>query len=296
LRALRKVDDTVGRVRAALERRGEIEETLILLVSDHGSAPVHTHMDLALWFRDHGVPTLSHPVLWTRNPRAAVMVAGNGSAMVYARPSIPREGRWSLERLRQPDAFGTESDLVAALAKEPAVAFLVGENGSGGIAVTGRGGEADVWKRDGRIHYAPRRGDVLLLGGPISASEEEWLSRSWDSPYPDAAVQLVDLFRADRTGDLVVVASEGFDLRERFEVPHHRAGHGSLIRSHMQTPLWSSEPLGQQQFRTTDIFPSMLEWLGVPVPQGIDGRLTWRPGKPATRSRHLVSGRTYALV
>ena len=296
LRALRRIDDTVGRLRAALDRRGELEETLILLVSDHGSAPVHTHMDLALWFREHGVPTLSHPVLWTRDPRAAVMVAGNGSAMVYAQPSTPRMSRWPLDRLRLPDTFGTGSDLIAALVKEPAVAFLAGENGSGGITVTGRDGEADVWKQDGRVHYAPRQGDVLLLGGQISASEEEWLSRSWDSPYPDAAVQLLDQFRADRTGDLVVVASEGFDLRERFEVPRHRAGHGSLIRSHMQTPLWSSEPIGQHQFRTADIFPSMPQWLGVPVPQGIDGRLTWHPGQPAKRSRHLISGRAHAFV
>ena len=176
------------------------------------------------------------------------------------------------------------------------MAFLAAENGSGGIRVTGRGGNADVWKQDGQVHYVPRRGDVLLLGGQISASEEEWLSRSWDSPYPDAAVQLLDLFRADRTGDLVVVASEGFDLRERFEVPRHEAGHGSLIRSHMQTPLWSSEPLGRDQLRTADVFPSMLQWLGVPVPQGIDGRLTWHPGKPAKRSTHLISGRAHAFV
>jgi hypothetical protein len=296
LRALRKLDDTVGRLRAALARRGELQETLILLVSDHGSAPVHTHMDLALWFRQHGVPTLSHPVVWTRHPRAAVMVAGNGSAMVYAQPSQPRESRWSLDRLRLPDAFGTDTDLIAALAKEPAVAFLAGENGTGGITVTGRGGTAEVWKQDGRIHYLPANGDVLLLGGASSASAEEWLGRHWDSPYPDAAVQLLDQFRAHRTGDLVVVAAEGFDLRERFEVPRHRAGHGSLVRAHMQIPLWSSEPMEPQHLRTADLFPSMLQWLGVPVPRGIDGRLTWQPRKPAKRSRHLISGRAHALA
>ena len=296
LRALRKVDETVGRLRTALQRRGELEKTLILMVSDHGSAPVHTHLDLALWFRQHGVPTLSHPVLWTRKPRAAVMVAGNGSAMVYARPSVPREGRWSLDRLRQPDAFGTESDLVAALVKEPAVAFVAGENGTGGIRVIGRGGEADVWQQDGRIHYAPRGMDVLLLGGPISATEDEWLCRSWDSPYPDAAVQLLDQFRAHRMGDMVVIANEGFDLRARFEVPSHQSGHGSLIRSHMQTPLWSSEPIGQLPLRTADLFPSMLQWLGVPAPQGIDGRPTWQPRTPARPRRGLTSERNHVLV
>ena len=65
-RALRKVDDTVGRLRELLRRRGELEGSLILLVSDHGASPVHTHLDLADWFRAQGVPTMSHPVVWER--------------------------------------------------------------------------------------------------------------------------------------------------------------------------------------------------------------------------------------
>jgi predicted AlkP superfamily pyrophosphatase or phosphodiesterase len=81
-RALRRIDATVGSLRQLLRQRGELEETLILLVSDHGASAVHTHLDLADWFRGQGVPTLAHPVVWERTPRAAVMVAGNGSAMV----------------------------------------------------------------------------------------------------------------------------------------------------------------------------------------------------------------------
>ena len=122
-RALRKVDGVVGRVRARLEARGELESTLILVVSDHGAASVHTHLDLADWFRAQGVPTLSHPVLWERAPRAAVMVAGNGSAMVYARPGEPRAARWPIERLRRPETFGAESDLVATLLRDRRLAW-----------------------------------------------------------------------------------------------------------------------------------------------------------------------------
>ena len=92
-----------------MRRRGELERSLILLVSDHGASPVHTHLDLADWFREQGIPTMSHPVIWERSPRAAVMVAGNGSAMVYARPDDRRSRRWSFERLRQPQAFGSRA-------------------------------------------------------------------------------------------------------------------------------------------------------------------------------------------
>ncbi|HMV34136.1 MAG TPA: hypothetical protein PKA50_18600, partial [Gemmatimonadales bacterium] len=107
----------------------------------------------------------------------------------------------------------------------------------------------------------------------------EWLAASWDGPYPDAAVQLLDQFRAPRTADLLVVAREGYDFRERFEVPEHKAGHGSLIRAHMQVPVWASVPVPAEPLRTVDVFPAMLEWLGVPVPGGIDGQRAWSPGR-----------------
>lgn len=263
VRALRKFDQTVGRLRAALARRGELDDTLIAVVSDHGAAPVHTHLDLADWMRSQGVPTLSHPVVWTRAPRAAVMVAGNGSAMIYARPGAPRRERWPLDRLRGPDAFGTAHDVVAALAAEPAVAFVAAESGEGGVRVASAEGEADLSRVGQRIGYRPRSGDPLLLGGPLELDAEAWLERTWDGAYPDAACQLLDQFDASRTGDLVVVAREGFDFRRRFEVPEHRSGHGSLVRSHMQTPLWASVPVPPRPMRTAEVFPLLLDWLGI---------------------------------
>ena len=289
-RALRKVDDVVGQVRARLAARGELERTLLLLVSDHGAATVHTHLDLAEWFRAQGIPTLSHPVLWERAPRAAVMVAGNGSAMVYARPGEPRDARWPIERLRDPGTFGAERDVVAALLAEPAVGLVAAESGDGGVWVSDAGGAAVLRSAGGRMSYEPLTGDPLAIGGRRTATAGEWLDATWDAPYPDAVYHLLDQFRAARTGDLLVSAREGYDFRRRFEVPEHRAGHGSLVRSHMQTPVWSSAPLPADPLRTIDLFPAMLDWLGVPAQKDIDGHARWRPGEqlrrleePATR-------------
>jgi hypothetical protein len=278
--ALRRIDQVVGKLRQQLAVRGELEDTLILLVSDHGGARVHTHLDLADWFRAHNVPTLAHPTLWTRSPRAAVMVSGNGSAMVYARPDEPRRDRWPLARLRRPESFGGSIDLVAALAREPAVALLAAESGDGGIRLISREGEAELRRTAGEVSYLPVTGDPLCVGGPCLRSDRDWLEATWEDPFPDAAVQLLDQFRASRTGDLVVVAKEGFDFRRRFEIPSHRAGHGSLVRAHMQIPLWSSRPIPAEPLRSVDLFPSMLAWLGLDVPDGIDGQLVWHPGRP----------------
>jgi hypothetical protein len=238
---------------------------------------VHTHLDLAEWFRAHGVPTLSHPVIWERQPRAAVMVAGNGSAMVYARPNDARAGRWPVERLRLPHTFGCARDPISALLREKAVALVAAESSAGGLWIANAQGEARLWADGDLITYQPESGDPLDVGRGWIASSREWLDATWDGAFPDAPFHLLDQFRSRRSGDLLVVAREGFDFRARFEVPEHRAGHGSLIRAHMQTPVWSSHPTPLFPLRTADLFPAMLSWLGEPTPEFIDGEEVWSP-------------------
>jgi hypothetical protein len=276
LRSLHTVDEVIGRLAERLRARGELADSLILVVSDHGASVVREHLDLPEWFRRQHVPTLAHPELWQKDPAAAVMVAGNGSAMVYAQPDVPRRRRWPLARLRGPDAFGTREDLVELLVMEPAVAMVAAEEESGVVTIADDAGEATLARTSGGIRYTPRTGDPLRIGGSYEAGDREWLTRSFDAAMPDAAYQLLDQFRADRTGDLIVIANEGYDFRDRFEIPEHKAGHGSLIRAHMQTPLWTNRRLGAVPLRTIDLFPTMLDWLGVPLPDNLDGELVWK--------------------
>jgi arylsulfatase A-like enzyme len=278
-RALARLDETVGRLRQQLTTQGQIDSSLILLVSDHGASAVHTHLDLADWFRGRGVPTLAHPIIWEKNPRAAVMVAGNGSAMVYARPGEPRQQRWPMERLRKPETFDCGSDIMASLLREPSVAFIAAESERGGLRIESAAGAATITLDAGEIVYQPRSGDPLLLGGPQNGTSRQWLEATWDSAFPDAPFHLLDQFRSRRAGDLLVIGSEGYDFRGRFELPEHRWGHGSLTRSHMQTPVWSSHPIPPVPLRTVDLFPAMLRWLGVTVPAGIDGESVWLPAE-----------------
>ena len=276
LRSLHTVDEVIGRLLDRLTARRELQDSLILVVSDHGASVVREHLDLAQWFRRRGIPTMAHPVVWQKDPAAAVMVAGNGSAMVYAQPDIPRVRRWPMERLRRPDAFGSRDDLIELLVAEPAVAMVAAEEEDGAVKVADATGEALLTRSNGTIRYAPGGGDPLRLGGPREGTAREWLAATFDAEMPDAAYQLLDQFRAGRTGDLVVIGNEGYDFRDRFEIPEHKAGHGSLVRAHMHTPLWSSHRQGTVPLRTIDLFPTMLHWLGVPLPGNLDGELVWR--------------------
>jgi hypothetical protein len=177
--------------------------------------------------------------------------------------------------------------MIAALLREPAVAFLAAEFEAGGIWIGGQKGEARLIQGDDVISYEIRTGDPLVLGGSWSGSSRECLERTWNSPYPDAVFHLFDQFRTQRSGDLLVVAPEGYDYRGRFEIPEHRSGHGSMIRVHMQTPVWASRPLPGVPLRTVDLFPAMLQWLGVAPPAEMDGELVWDPaGSVSGRKWH----------
>ena len=104
--------------------------------------------------------------------------------------------------------------------------------------------------------YEPLTGRPAPAAAARGGARRATGSRRAGTPnIPDGVYHLLDQFRAGRTGDLLVIAREGFDFRRRFEVPEHRAGHGSLVRSHMQTPVWSSEPLPAEPIRTVDLFP-----------------------------------------
>ena len=156
-------------------------------------------------------------------------------------------------------------------------------NGAARLRLTGTGDTITS------MAYEPLTGDPLKCGGARRGSARDWLEASWDADYPDGVYYLLDQFRAARTGDLLVIAREGFDFRQRYEVPEHRSGHGSLARSHMQTPVWSSEPLPAEPIRTVDLFPAMLDWLGVAVPAGVDGEAIWRPGQLERRGAKALA-------
>jgi hypothetical protein len=51
----------------------------------------------------------------------------------------------------------------------------------------------------------------------------------------------------------------------------HVSGHGALLREQMLVPFIASRPLREMPLRTTDIFPTALQRLGLSLPRGLDG-------------------------
>ena len=97
------------------------------------------------------------------------------------------------------------------------------------------------------------------------------LAGTFAGDHPDCLVQIAQLFRSARAGDIVVSATPGYDFRERYERPEHLSAHGSLHADHMNTPLAISAPVGEGPLRTADVFACAFDWLGRDAPAGIDG-------------------------
>ena len=267
------VDALVARL---FESRPGREAPLVMVVSDHGQSATQAHLDLAALVERAWGRCLAHPLvfrgLW--RARSAVMVSGNGMAHVY--------------RLRPgagPKAF--EGALPEALLAEEAVDHVIGRDTGGAVVVLSRRGRAEVARAGKQISYAVTGGEDPFGYQPEMEGRHgdiELLEKTWDTDYPDAPAQVLQIFESRRCGDLVVTARPGFDLRTRFERPRHAGTHGGLHRLHVRTPLLSSHPLSPGPARTVDVLPTLLDALDVPAPPDLDGRSLW-PGAegPAPR-------------
>jgi hypothetical protein len=150
------------------------------------------------------------------------------------------------------------------------VALIVRDDAPSGGARDGSRTDAQRWS------YRFETGDPLLLGRElVSVTGEEAHAACASGDYPDAVVQLADVVPSPRAGDFVLSAATGWDLRDKFEPTPHRSTHGALHREQIMVPLLVDAPVVRTPLRSADVMPSALSLLGLPVPDGLDGR-SWR--------------------
>jgi hypothetical protein len=237
----------------------------VIVTSDHGASRVAAHVDAALALEALGLPTVRHPFhVWRRGARAAVMVSGNGAAHIYLEPRSGRTAPLSADDVPGP--------LVDALAALPGVELAALRDGRGGVLARTATTATTIAPVDGGINMIHDDGDALATRLPAGRHDDRrLLAHTLDGRLPDAPRQLLQLFDSPRSGDIVLAARAGFDLRGPWEMPEHRAGHGSLHAEHMLVPVASSTPLPPVPLRTVDVMPTILERLGLPLPDGLDG-------------------------
>lgn len=263
LRRYEWFDGAVGEICRELKRRSLWETTALWIVSDHGLSGTHTHFCLNRFLESHDLAPFYYPRIHDRRgKRAASMVSGNGMSHLYfcnhdgwGRPTTLSE----LNRL--------SSHLVEDLLDTHAVDLVALRGERESIHLLSRRGEALLSRAPEGIRYEVLEKDPCGYDQlPSVFSDADSLKLTSSTDYPDAPYQLLDLFRATRTGDVVISATPGFDLRLDFEVPEHKGSHGSLHKDHMHVPVLCNRPLPCSPFRTVDIFPTMLRSLGHAIP------------------------------
>ncbi len=263
LEAYQIADNSIGEVRAYLEKKGWWDDTLFILTSDHGLTPSHTHFDLGDWMTEQGLRSVSYPVIWRSNPKSAVMISGNSFGSIHL---LNHEGAQVLKHEGLMQHFGQER--IKELLSNRAVDFITYRaDRPGEYYVQNLKGRALIRCLQDEYSYQPLTADPFQLGNMGPAGHRESLEATFDSLYPDALVQIVQLFKSRRAGDVVVSARNGYDLRDFWEFPEHKGSHGSLTKEHIQVPLiYNQKGWATHAARTADIFPSILKWMNKPVP------------------------------
>jgi hypothetical protein len=266
--AYRNVDASIGETVEILKRQGRWQNTLLVITSDHGLTSTHTHFDLAFFFKKRGLRTLYYPIIWTSEPEVSVMISGNAMGHVYLfrkHPDRPLRGD------EVPEELGS---LLDELLDREEVDFLAWRGADGECVVRSGTGIARIIESREGLQYRTESGDPFGLGDMATPLDrQEALDATLDSRYPDSLLQICQNFSSRRTGDLIVVSRNGYDLRKAWEWPEHHGSHGSLCTEHMTVPLiLNRRDWNERAARTVDLFPSLLQWAGRDIPGDIDGR------------------------
>ena len=280
IEAYQEVDRTVGEVCRILQASNDFDNTLIMITSDHGMSNTHTHIDLPRHLDNSGLRCLHYPLLWRRRVRSASMVSGNGMTHLYFKgegdnnggsTSKPQKGWGERLSFEQLNGMG----VIQSLLEIEGLAFVAGQNEKGAIIVQNRSGVGKITCKHGTFSYQFQGVDPLGYGVCYqNLSSHDALIQTYKSEYPDGLVQLRQIFQGDRTGDLVLSADPGYDLRARYEYPEHHATHGALHAEQMFVPLAINLPIKTEFIRTVDLFPTVLSQFGRTVePSQIDGQV-----------------------
>ncbi len=270
IEAYRNIDHAIGRIAEALIQENSYNHTIMAIVSDHGLTRTAVHIPLVDITRSHGFDPYYYPRLFRQRCDSAVCESGNSMAQVYFRRGKKWGEHWTHDELqREPRSSALTSDLI----RRKGVTFVAARTADKGIIFLGPHGYLTATRSNG-IYEININGNSPLGAHPVGGfSPEQLFHETYDSEYPDAVNQLFMLFESPRSGDLVVNAEPGYDLRLQYENPEHHGSHGSLHKDHMRVPLAISVPVENEHISNCDLVPTILALCGKSPERPTDGRV-----------------------
>lgn len=266
--ALRRMDADIGRAAEFLRQQGMYGDTALMLAGSYGQAGALRRFDL-VGFLEKRLRTSSLERGLKDWQEAEVISLPSGTSMAHL--YLRGHGGWA-ERVFFEDA--ERRGLIGALLEQGGIDLLAGRSVEGGIVIQSRRGRAHVHEdADGRITYLVRGGDPFGYDAlPQVMEAQVALVHSASTPFPDGIVQVLQLFRSRRSGDVLLFTEEDVAL-SKAEGEEAPATSGTLQRAHLVVPFLSSVRPVAQIMRTADIFALLLEMLGIEAEHRMDGAL-----------------------
>lgn len=266
LDSYRRIDEAIGKAVDLLKENGIYEETELMLSSGYSRVRCDRVFDFSDFLKDR-YKIFTHP----GKPRewleaeAIVSVSGNSMAHIYLRENNSWAKGCFFEDIER-------RGLVGSLLEKEEIDILAGRSSKGGVVIASRRGRSHVLEdHDGRITYLVKGQDPFGYSQmPQVMHSEDALNFTCDSMYPDGIVQVIQIFRSQRSGDLVISAKKDTDITGAVDSPFT---HGSLHRDHIAVPLISSIPFKDKTIRTADVFTVILKLFGIEPEHELDGVL-----------------------
>lgn len=263
---IRKFDEFFPLLTEALDKAYGRDNYMLFVFSDHGSADVSRHLDLSAFLSEEGFnPAMPDLLTERREADAAALSNGRRVGLLYfTHPEYGWRRRPSYKILRN---YPGKGDLLELLAQEEGVEQVFARKDRRSVVVVSEEGEG-VIEYDScsdRYRYRVVSGlDPLKYDiEPRWMSEEEWLKATCDKEYPDAVVQIYNMFKSENCGDLVLNAASGWDFWEPWDIPYPelKASHGGLSKDEMVTFILAKGPKVQKSeieyARLLDIFATI---------------------------------------
>jgi hypothetical protein len=285
--ALQNVDRQIGHIAKTLIDLDLYDETSIVIGADHGLRPTSLHFNLGKFLSTVGLDVRSFPLTFLQGLGefdACVAVSGNGMANVYLAAEGAEEKDHPLDYIkhdwkRKPRMEDLENyrirkgrvniiDLMRHLLpvqhvfvrERKDVSHVYSHDGHGRIRKRGQNEyRYDVIEGEDPLGYASIVEDGKIAYGEW-LDDRDWLSATCEAEFPDAPVQVSQIFESPRAGDLIINSRMGWDLMP--EMQPHQGTHGGLHAAEMRVPLLvansSYELRPDQILRTPDVLDILL--------------------------------------
>lgn len=266
--AYHRLDAIFESIMGLLQFHDILDETLILLTSDHGMTDVKKHFDFDNFLEKKKIDVRYSPKGFRgwKEAEAINLPSGNSMINLYLRSGKSWKDFTYFEEVEE-----KRKSLIPSFLERPEVLLVAGRSVDGGVKVWTKGGKARISGREGSCRFDTEMTYEVEAGDPFgykdfpkSFDAETSLKKTVSSEFPDAPIELLQFFNAPRAGDLLIAAEKGYDLRRgSYESTDHRATHGSFFPEHMWIPLFANRPLPDEPLRSVDVYKIIARHLGV---------------------------------